>query len=219
FGVSLLVVFLILAAQYESWALPFAVLLGTPIAVFGAFMALALRRYEIDVFSTIGLVMLIGLAAKNAILIVEFSKAEYERGESLIDAALAGARLRLRPIIMTALAFVLGVLPLYVATGSGAGARRVLGTTVFGGMLAATLIAIFIVPATFYGAERFPPRPRPPPPPMPPPIPAPPPGSESCPPRQPARARPPPPIFPGTPAAEQDQRFASKARHRAAPGG
>jgi len=155
FGVSLLVVFLILAAQYESWSLPFAVLLGTPIAVFGAFVALALRRYEIDVFSEIGLVMLIGLAAKNAILIVEFSKAEHERGQPLIDAALAGARLRLRPIIMTALAFVLGVLPLYVATGSGAASRRVLGTTVFGGMLAATLIAIFIVPATFYVSQRF----------------------------------------------------------------
>ncbi|MGH7331178.1 MAG: efflux RND transporter permease subunit, partial [Candidatus Rokuibacteriota bacterium] len=155
FGVSLLVVFLILAAQYESWSLPLAVLLSTPIAVFGAFGVLALRRYEIDVFSSIGLVMLIGLAAKNAILIVEFSKAEHERGAPLVDAALAGARLRLRPILMTALAFIFGVLPLYTATGAGAASRRVLGTTVFGGMLAASFIAIFIIPATFYVSQRL----------------------------------------------------------------
>ena len=121
FGLSLLVVFLILAAQYESWSLPLGVLLGTPIAVFGAFAALWLRRLESDLFSQIGLVMIIGLAAKNAILIVEFSKAEHERGESLTDAALAGARLRLRPILMTAFAFILGVLPLVVATGRGRG--------------------------------------------------------------------------------------------------
>jgi HAE1 family hydrophobic/amphiphilic exporter-1 len=155
FGVSLLVVFLILAAQYESWSLPFAVLLSTPIAVFGAFLVLALRRYEIDVFSSIGLVMLIGLAAKNAILIVEFSKAEHERGAPLADAALAGARLRLRPILMTALAFIFGVLPLYTATGAGAASRRVLGTTVFGGMLAASFIAIFVIPAAFYVSQRL----------------------------------------------------------------
>jgi HAE1 family hydrophobic/amphiphilic exporter-1 len=155
FGVSLLVVFLILAAQYESWSLPFAVLLSTPIAVFGAFLVLALRRYEIDVFSSIGLVMLIGLAAKNAILIVEFSKAEHERGAPLAEAALAGARLRLRPILMTALAFIFGVLPLYTATGAGAASRRVLGTTVFGGMLAASFIAIFVIPATFYVSQRL----------------------------------------------------------------
>src|SRR5262245_764595 len=139
FGLSLLVVFLILAAQYESWSLPLGVLLGTPIAVFGAFAALWVRRFESDIFSQIGLVMIIGLAAKNAILIVEFSKAEHERGESLRDAALAGARLRLRPILMTAFAFILGVLPLVIATGAGADSRRILGTTVMGGMLAATL--------------------------------------------------------------------------------
>jgi HAE1 family hydrophobic/amphiphilic exporter-1 len=155
FGVALLIVFLILAAQYGSWTLPLAVLLGTPIAVFGALFALAFRRYELDVFSEIGLVMLIGLAAKNAILIVEFGKAEHDRGASIADAALAGARLRFRPILMTALAFILGVLPLCVATGSGAASRRVLGTTVFGGMLAATLIAVFIVPATFYLSQRL----------------------------------------------------------------
>ena len=155
FGLSLLVVFLILAAQYESWSLPVAVLLSTPVAVFGAFVVLAIRRYEIDVFSSIGLVMLIGLAAKNAILIVEFSKAEHERGVPLAEAALAGARLRLRPILMTALAFILGVVPLYVATGAGAASRRVLGTTVFGGMLAASFIAIFIIPTTFYISQRL----------------------------------------------------------------
>src|SRR6185369_116808 len=115
FGVALLIVFLILAAQYGSWSLPLAVLLGTPIAVFGALFAILFRLYELDVFSEIGLVMLIGLAAKNAILIVEFSKAEHDRGASLADAALAGARLRLRPIVMTALAFILGVLPLCIA--------------------------------------------------------------------------------------------------------
>jgi HAE1 family hydrophobic/amphiphilic exporter-1 len=155
FGLSLLVVFLILAAQYESWSLPLGVLLGTPIAVFGAFAALWLRRLESDLFSEIGLVMIIGLAAKNAILIVEFSKAEHERGESLTDAALAGARLRLRPILMTAFAFILGVLPLVTATGSGAASRRILGTTVLGGMVAATFIAIFIIPTTFYVSQRF----------------------------------------------------------------
>jgi HAE1 family hydrophobic/amphiphilic exporter-1 len=155
FAVALLVVFLILAAQYESWSLPLAVLLGTPIAVFGALFALAFRRYELDVFSEIGLIMLIGLAAKNAILIVEYSKAEHERGASIADAAMAGARLRFRPILMTALAFILGVLPLCMATGSGAASRRVLGTTVFGGMLAATFIAVLVVPATFALSQRL----------------------------------------------------------------
>ncbi len=155
FAFSLLVVFLLLAAQYESWTLPFGVLLGTPIAVLGALGALWIGRFELDVFSQIGLVMVIGLAAKNAILIVEFSKEEYERGGSLVDAALAGARVRLRPILMTAFAFILGVLPLVLSSGAGASSRRILGTTVLGGMLAATLIAIFIIPATFYVSERF----------------------------------------------------------------
>src|SRR5437868_4817257 len=155
FGFSLLVVFLLLAAQYESWTLPFGVLLGTPIAVLGAVGALWLGRFELDVFSQIGLVMVIGLAAKNAILIVEFSKEEYERGASLVDAALAGARVRLRPILMTAFAFILGVLPLVISKGAGANSRKILGTTVIGGMLAATLIAIFIIPVTFYVSERF----------------------------------------------------------------
>jgi HAE1 family hydrophobic/amphiphilic exporter-1 len=155
FGFSLLVVFLLLAAQYESWTLPFGVLLGTPIAVLGALGALWLGRLELDVFSQIGLIMVIGLAAKNAILIVEFSKDEHERGASLEEAALTGARVRLRPILMTAFAFILGVLPLVVSKGAGANSRQILGATVLGGMLAATLIAIFIIPVTFYISERF----------------------------------------------------------------
>jgi HAE1 family hydrophobic/amphiphilic exporter-1 len=155
FGFSLLVVFLLLAAQYESWSLPIGVLLGTPIAVFGAFAALWLRRFNLDVFSQIGLIMVIGLAAKNAILIVEFAKEEHARGASLVDAALAGARLRLRPILMTSFAFVFGVLPLVISTGAGANSRQILGTTVVGGMVAATIIAIFIIPVTFYVSERF----------------------------------------------------------------
>jgi HAE1 family hydrophobic/amphiphilic exporter-1 len=155
FGFSLLIVFLLLAAQYESWTLPFGVLLGTPIAVLGAVGALWLGRFQFDVFSQIGLVMVIGLAAKNAILIVEFAKEEYERGADLVEAALAAARLRLRPILMTALAFILGVVPLVLSSGAGANSRQILGTTVLGGMLAATAIAIFIIPVTFYVSERF----------------------------------------------------------------
>jgi HAE1 family hydrophobic/amphiphilic exporter-1 len=155
FAVSLLFVFLILAALYESWTLPFSVLLGTPIAVFGAFAALWARGMENNVYAQIGLVMLIGLAAKNAILIVEFAKLSYERGTPLLEAALEGARLRLRPIIMTSFAFILGCVPLWRASGSGAVARRIMGTTVIGGMLAATLIAIFLIPVMFYVIERF----------------------------------------------------------------
>jgi len=135
--------------------LPFSVLLGVPIAVFGAFLALNLRALENNVYAQIGLVMLIGLSAKNAILIVEFAKAEYERGTPIDQAALAGARLRLRPILMTAFAFILGCVPLWTATGAGAVARRVLGTTVIGGMLAASLIAIFFIPMTFDLVERL----------------------------------------------------------------
>ena len=156
FGFSLLCVFLILAAQYESWSLPFSVLLGTPIAVAGAFAALLLRGQENNVYAQIGLVMLIGLAAKNAILIVEFAKMETEKGNlSLIEATLEGARLRLRPILMTSFAFILGCVPLAIASGAGAISRQVMGSTVIGGMLAASFIAIFIIPVTFYVVEKL----------------------------------------------------------------
>ncbi len=154
FALSFLFVFLILAALYESWSLPFSVLLGTPIAVCGAFTALWSRQMVNNVYAQIGLVMLIGLAAKNAILIVEFARVEAEKGKPIIEAALAGARARLRPILMTSFAFILGTMPLAIAIGSGAIARRILGTVVIGGMLAATCIAVCIIPVTFYVVER-----------------------------------------------------------------
>jgi hydrophobic/amphiphilic exporter-1 (mainly G- bacteria), HAE1 family len=168
FGLSLLFVFLILSALYESWSLPFSILLSTPVAVFGAFFVLWLRRIilsaflppymvqiETDVYSQIGLVMLIGLAAKNAILIVEFAKDEYEHGRPLAEAALQGARLRLRPILMTSFAFILGCVPLWIASGAGSVARQIMGTAVIGGMLAASTIGIFFVPAIFYLVEKW----------------------------------------------------------------
>jgi HAE1 family hydrophobic/amphiphilic exporter-1 len=155
FALSVLLCLLILAAQYESWSLPFGVLLSTPVAIFGAYLALTLRHLENDVYAQIGLVMLIGLSAKNAILIVEFAKDEYERGETIFEAAMGAARLRFRPILMTAFAFIFGCLPLWFASGAGGVARQILGTVVVGGMLAATLIAIFLVPVTFSLAERF----------------------------------------------------------------
>jgi HAE1 family hydrophobic/amphiphilic exporter-1 len=165
FGFSLLFVFLILAALYESWSLPFSVLLSTPIAVFGAFAMLYLRRsvsgslslgqIENNVYAQIGLVMIIGLVAKNAILIVEFARTEFERGTPLVEAALTGARLRFRPILMTSFAFILGCVPLWTASGSGAIARQVMGTTVIGGMLAASLIAVFLIPVSFCLIEKL----------------------------------------------------------------
>jgi HAE1 family hydrophobic/amphiphilic exporter-1 len=168
FCISLLFVFLILAALYESWSLPFSVLLSTPVAVFGTFGALFLRRsaesaifppilvqMENNVYAQIALVMIIGLVAKNAILIVEFAKTEYENGATIADAALAGARLRLRPILMTSLAFIAGCVPLAFASGSGALARQIMGTGVIGGMVAASAIAIFLIPAGFCVVERI----------------------------------------------------------------
>jgi HAE1 family hydrophobic/amphiphilic exporter-1 len=153
FGFSLLLVFLILAALYESWALPFSVLLATPVAVFGAFVALWVRGFENDVYAQIGLVMLIGLSAKNAILIVEFARSERLQGKDAVESALKGARIRLRPILMTAFAFVFGTVPLAIASGAGAVSRRILGTAVIGGMLAATMLAIFIIPVAYYAVE------------------------------------------------------------------
>jgi HAE1 family hydrophobic/amphiphilic exporter-1 len=168
FTASLVFVFLILAALYQSWSLPFSVLLSTPMAVFGAFAALWLRKWamglylpayriaiENDVYSQIGLVMLIGLAAKNSILIVAFAKAEYENGKPLVEAALDAARIRLRPLLMTSFAFILGCVPLWTASGAGAIARQVMGTAVIGGMLVETLIARFLIPAIFVVVEKL----------------------------------------------------------------
>jgi HAE1 family hydrophobic/amphiphilic exporter-1/multidrug efflux pump len=149
FGMAIIFVFLVLAALYESWAVPFAVLLCIPFAVLGAYIGLTLRGMASDIYAQIGLVMLIGLAAKNAILIVEFAKLAYERGRPLVDAAIEGARLRLRPILMTSFAFIFGSVPLAIATGAGSGARLVLGTAVVFGMSVATMIGIFIIPV-FY---------------------------------------------------------------------
>jgi hydrophobic/amphiphilic exporter-1 (mainly G- bacteria), HAE1 family len=154
-GLSLIFVFLILAALYESWTLPFSVLLSTPVAVLGAFLGLLARKFDSNVYAQIGLVMLVGLTAKNAILIVEFAKDRLKQGRPLVDAALEGARLRLRPILMTSFAFIFGCLPLWVADGAGAAARRMLGTTVVAGMSAATLLGIFFVPALFVFVERL----------------------------------------------------------------
>jgi len=154
YALSILVVFLLLAALYESWTIPLAVILAIPLGIFGALAATTLRGLSNDIYFQVALLTTMGLAAKNAILIVEFAKEEVEKGRSVIDAALDAAKLRLRPILMTAFAFILGCVPLAIATGSGAVSRRVLGSTVVGGMLASTLIAIFIVPVCFKWFEK-----------------------------------------------------------------
>jgi HAE1 family hydrophobic/amphiphilic exporter-1 len=155
FSLSVLCVFLILAAQFESWSLPIGVLLGTPTAILGAFLALTVRGFQNNVYVQIGLIMLIGLAAKNAILIISFAKTEYEKGKPIAEAALTGARIRLRPILMTSFAFILGCMPLWLASGSGGVSRQTLGTVVIGGMLGATFVDIFIVPVTFSVVEKL----------------------------------------------------------------
>ena len=160
FVFALVMVFLVLAAQYESWSLPFSVLLGTPFAVFGAFLGLFLARmgsesYVNNIFAQIGLIMLIGLAAKNAILIVEFARAGVRAGKAPMDAVLEAAKLRFRPILMTACAFILGVTPLITASGAGAEARKVMGMAVFSGMIVATLLGVVLIPVLFVMVEKF----------------------------------------------------------------
>jgi hydrophobe/amphiphile efflux-1 (HAE1) family protein len=155
FALAIVFVFLILAAQYESWSMPFMVLLAVPLALFGALGAIYLRGMQIDVYSQIGFVMLIGLSAKNAILIVEFAKRRREEGVGIVEAAMEAGRLRLRPILMTAFAFILGVVPLMLATGAGAASRQSLGTTVFGGMVAATVLTLAFVPVFYAVIEQW----------------------------------------------------------------
>ena len=149
FGLSIVLVYLVLAAQYESWVLPFIILLGVPLAVFGALSAQLIRGFANDVFCQVGLVMLIGLAAKNSILIVEFAEQLRGHGKSIVEAAIEASRIRLRPILMTSFAFILGVLPLAYATGAGAGARNSVGTAVAGGMLASTFLSIIFIPVLY----------------------------------------------------------------------
>jgi HAE1 family hydrophobic/amphiphilic exporter-1 len=155
FGLSLLLVYLVLAAQYESWVLPFIILLAVPLALLGALSGQMLRGFSNDVFCQVGLVMLIGLAAKNSILIVEFAEQLREQGHSIVDAAVEAARIRLRPILMTSLTFILGVLPLALATGAGAGARNSVGTTVVGGMIASTFLSVLFIPLLYVVIRRL----------------------------------------------------------------
>jgi len=149
FGVAILLVYLVLAAQYESWLLPVAVILVVPLGLLGAVAAVAYRGMEINIYTQIGIVLIIALASKNAILIVEFARDLRRQGNSILEAATAAAQMRFRPIIMTSFAFILGVVPLVIANGAGAAGQRALGTAVFGGMLASTILAIFFIPV-FY---------------------------------------------------------------------
>jgi multidrug efflux pump subunit AcrB len=149
FGMAILFVFLLLAAQYESWGLPFAVLLATPTVILGLMLGMLVRGFDMNVYAQIGLVMLIGLSAKNAILIVEFAKMKREEGVEILDAAVEGSRLRLRPILMTSFAFILGCVPLMLAHGSGAASRSTMGTGVVYGMTIATVVGLFIIPVCY----------------------------------------------------------------------
>jgi multidrug efflux pump len=155
FAISLIVVFLALAALYESWSIPFAVLLVVPLGVFGAVLAVLLRGLPNDVYFKVGLIAIIGLSSKNAILIIEFARELNEKGMSIVDATLEACRLRFRPILMTSIAFILGVMPLAISSGAGAKSRQAIGTGVMGGMLGATLLAVFLVPVFFVVVRRF----------------------------------------------------------------
>jgi len=155
YALSLLVVFLCLAALYESWAIPFSVMLVVPLGIIGALVAANLRGMSNDVYFQVGLLTTIGLSAKNAILIVEFAKEQMEKGMGLMEATLEATRLRLRPILMTSLAFILGVLPLATAKGAGSGSQNAIGTGVMGGMISATFLAIFFVPLFFVIVRRI----------------------------------------------------------------
>ena len=153
FTLAVLFVYLVLCAQYESWSLPLAVIMAVPLGLLGTVIAVTVRGMEINVYSQIGIVLLIALTCKTAILIAEFAKAERESGLSIYEAAVKAARLRFRPILMTAFTFILGVLPLVIATGAGAAGRQALGTAVFGGMIAATALLVFFVPLFYVGIQ------------------------------------------------------------------
>jgi multidrug efflux pump subunit AcrB len=155
FGMAVLFVFLLLAAQYESWSLPFAVLLSVPTVILGTMVGLLVRKFDMNVYAQVGLVMLIGLAAKNAILIIEFAKMKRDEGVPTIDAAIEGAKLRLRPILMTSFAFILGCVPLMLATGSGAASRSTMGTGVVYGMGISTAIGLFLIPVCYVFVQKF----------------------------------------------------------------
>jgi multidrug efflux pump subunit AcrB len=155
FAMAVLFVFLLLAAQYESWGLPFAVLLATPTVILGTMIGMFVRKFDLNVYAQIGLVMLIGLAAKNAILIVEFAKMKHDEGVPVLDAAIEGSKLRLRPILMTAFAFILGCVPLMMATGSGGASRSTLGTGVVYGMTIATVVGLFLIPVCYVFVQQL----------------------------------------------------------------